>query len=732
MRLAAVRPEWAGILTGACPPWALLLGPAPLHLGPVLLTQNIHRSRRTRPPEASVRSTVEPVEPTRLKLNIVVEPDELKPAIDRTARRLASEVKVPGFRKGKVPRQVIEARIGRDALVAEAIEREAVPEFYARAVEEHGVEPLSRAQVEPPSYKDGGPLEFSATVEVKPELDLPPYRGVQVERPELEVTDEMVDQRIDLIRERFAQLEVIGRPLAAGDYAQIDLHASRHTTRIPELTRTDFLYEVGSNRIVPELDKELEGTRKGDILRFTVELPEGLANEELSGKDVTFQVLVKEAKAKVLPKLDDDFAQEASEFDTIGELRDAERERLEQAVSEQTAAELETRVLGAYLEMVEVPLPATLVRDELSYRANRFAQQLAMMQTTLDRYLEATGSTSGPSPSGRSRRSWCWRRWPPPREWRRLPRRSRRRCAARPSGSVAAPKRSARRSAGGTAASSAVISCVPRRSRSLWSTPRLVLLQVRARLRPWRRRLRGRPGSAPPKLPTVTLEIPKPSRFLQGEATMQPISDYLVPVVIEQTNRGERSFDIYSRLLKERIVFLGTPLDDTVANLIMAQLLHLESEEPEKDINLYINSPGGSVTALLAIYDTMQYIKPDVVTICMGQAASASAVLLAAGAKGKRFGLPHSRVLIHQPSGGAEGQSVDIEIQAREILRMRRMLDEILATHTGQDVEKVKRDTDRDFIMTADEAKRYGIIDDIIESRQTAEELVSASANGGR
>jgi len=213
---------------------------------------------------------------------------------------------------------------------------------------------------------------------------------------------------------------------------------------------------------------------------------------------------------------------------------------------------------------------------------------------------------------------------------------------------------------------------------------------------------------------------------------MQPISDYLVPVVVEQTNRGERSFDIYSRLLKERIVFLGTPLDDTVANLIMAQLLHLESEDPEKDINLYINSPGGSVTALLAIYDTMQYIKPDVVTICMGQAASASAVLLAAGAKGKRFGLPHSRVLIHQPSGGAEGQSVDIEIQAREILRMRRMLDEILAAHSGQDVEKVKRDTDRDFIMTADEAKRYGIIDDIIESRQTAEELVSASASGGR
>jgi ATP-dependent Clp protease, protease subunit len=213
---------------------------------------------------------------------------------------------------------------------------------------------------------------------------------------------------------------------------------------------------------------------------------------------------------------------------------------------------------------------------------------------------------------------------------------------------------------------------------------------------------------------------------------MQPVSDYLVPVVVEQTSRGERSFDIYSRLLKERIVFLGTPLDDTVANLVMAQLLHLESEDPERDINLYINSPGGSVTSLLAVYDTMQYIKPDMVTICMGQAASAAAVLLAAGTKGKRFGLPHSRILIHQPSGGAEGQSVDIEIQAREILRMRRMLDEILATHTGQPVEKVSHDTDRDFIMTAEEAKAYGLIDDIIESRQSADELVAAAANGGR
>ena len=202
-------------------------------------------------------------------------------------------------------------------------------------------------------------------------------------------------------------------------------------------------------------------------------------------------------------------------------------------------------------------------------------------------------------------------------------------------------------------------------------------------------------------------------------------NDYLVPVVVEQTSRGERSFDIYSRLLKERIVFLGTPIDDNVGNLIMAQLLHLESEDPDKDIHLYINSPGGVITSLFAIYDTMQYIKPDVSTIVMGQAASAAAVLLLAGAPGKRFALPHSRVLLHQPHGGAEGQAVDIEIQAKEIVRSRELLDHLIAQHTGQALDKVTKDTDRDFILTADEAKDYGVIDEIITTRGIAE-LASA------
>jgi len=191
-----------------------------------------------------------------------------------------------------------------------------------------------------------------------------------------------------------------------------------------------------------------------------------------------------------------------------------------------------------------------------------------------------------------------------------------------------------------------------------------------------------------------------------------------VPYVIEQTGRGERVYDIYSRLLKDRIVFIGTEINDHVANLVIAQLLFLEAEDPEKDIYVYINSPGGVITAGLAVYDTIQYIKPDVSTICVGLAASMAAVLLAAGTPGKRFALPHSRVMIHQPWGGVQGQAVDIDIHAREIMRLRNILNEILAKHTGRPIEQIEKDTDRNFFMSAEEAKEYGIIDDVITSRK--------------
>ena len=203
---------------------------------------------------------------------------------------------------------------------------------------------------------------------------------------------------------------------------------------------------------------------------------------------------------------------------------------------------------------------------------------------------------------------------------------------------------------------------------------------------------------------------------------MNSITNYYVPNVTETTSRGERVYDLYSRLLKENIIFLGTPIDDTIANLICAQLIHLESENPDKDINIYINSPGGDITALFAIYDTMQFIKNDIATICLGQAASAAAVLLAAGTKGKRLALPHARVMLHQPYGQVGyGQVTDLEIAAKEILRMRDLLEEILAIHTGQPIERIHQDTDRDFVIEANEAVEYGIIDEVITARHLAD-----------
>ncbi len=195
---------------------------------------------------------------------------------------------------------------------------------------------------------------------------------------------------------------------------------------------------------------------------------------------------------------------------------------------------------------------------------------------------------------------------------------------------------------------------------------------------------------------------------------------YYLPFVLEQTHRGERQYDIWSRLLKDRIVFVGTPITDEIANLVVAQLLFLESEDPDKDVNLYINSPGGSVTAGLAIYDTIQYIKPPVVTLCLGQAASMGAVLLAAGAKGKRYALPYSRVMIHQPAGGSQGQAADIEIQAREIVKTREILNELLAKHSGQTKERIYADSDRDFFMSANQAKEYGLVDHVVEKHADA------------
>ena len=445
-------------------------------------------------------------------------------------------------------------------------------------------------------------------------------------------------------------------------------------------------------------------------------------------------MLVKEAKRKVLPEPTDEWVVGGQR---VRHGRRAARRRRANASSciakVQTQMLVRDKVLEAAAELVDVDVPETLVDEEMERRLHDLHHRLEQQGATIPQYLAATGqeqedvrrrnvrdgsTESGARPTSRSGRSWSQEGIEATR--RRGRRRDR---ATRRADRSRSPRRSGAISNSGARWRRYALTSHGARPCSSWSSSASVVDEhgapVDLTLPEAHEESRRPVPTSRPRTETdedsTKLEEPPRSdsehRFRQA---------YLVPTVIEQTNRGERAFDIYSRLLKERIIFLGTPIDDTVANLLMAQLLHLESEDPDKDISIYINSPGGEITGLFAIYDTMQYIKPDIQTICIGQAASAAAVLLGAGAKGKRFVLPHARILIHQPHGGASGQAVDIEIQAKEIIRMRELLDEILAHHTGQNVEKIAHDTDRDFIMSAPEAKEYGIVDEILTNRELA------------
>ena len=398
---------------------------------------------------------------------------------------------------------------------------------------------------------------------------------------------------------------------------------------------------------------------------------------------------MKSAKRKVLPDADDEWASEVSEFDTIAELRDDARTRLDLYAKVQAQLLVRDKVLEAASELVEVDPPEPLVAQEMERRLHDLHHRLEPQGVNITQYLEITGQDQ--------------------------------------EAFVANIREGAMRAVKADLALRAVVAQeaieptdedldaeIERLAERVEEKPAKVRrdLEQRGALEAVRSEIaRGKALEHLVEHATVVDESGNPVDLTlpQGEATddqppttaprraerrsagaivSEPIQSYLVPTVIEQTNRGERAFDIYSRLLKERIIFLGTPIDDAVSNLLMAQLLHLESEDPDKDISIYINSPGGEITGLFAIYDTMQFIKPDIQTICVGQAASAAAVLLAAGAKNKRYALPHARILIHQPHGGASGQAVDIEIQAKEIIRMRDLLDQLLAHHTGQELDE--------------------------------------------
>lgn len=329
--------------------------------------------------------------PSRIRLAIEASAEDVAPALDRAFKRLAGEIKIPGFRQGKAPRAVLEARLDR-AEIREAALREALPMLVARAVREEDLSPLVPPSVEVTSYDLGGDLAFDATVEVRPEIRLPDLSSFVVSRPSARVTDEELTSQLDRVRERFARLETVGRPARGGDFALIDIRGYHNDETIEPATATDLLYEIGSATPVPELDGELEAKRAGDILKFNAVLPENFAGDH-AGKEISFQVLVKEVREKIVPAADDEFAQSASEFATLEDLRADLRRRLEDVKRAQVDAEVRSRLLDQVVDSVDLDPPPSIVEEEMAYRLSRFVEQLKRAGLTIDRYIEASGQS---------------------------------------------------------------------------------------------------------------------------------------------------------------------------------------------------------------------------------------------------------------------------------------------------------------------------------------------------
>jgi trigger factor len=338
-----------------------------------------------------MKSTVSQEGPTKVRVSVEASPEELAPAVDRAIRKLANEVKIPGFRKGKAPRQVIEARVGADQ-IREATIQEAVPALFREAMASSDVKPLTLPDIEVTSYDEAEGLKFDAVIEVRPDINLPDFSTISVERPSVEVTDAELDEQLERLRERFATLETVARPGRRGDYALIDLKGYVNDTQVDEASATDLLYEIGSGRFVPELDQELDGTRQGDILKFNATLPPTYPGD-FGGKEISFQVLVKEIRQKNLPPLDDEFAKTASEFDTLEELKADLRSKMSEVKRITSDAELRNRVLESVVKETGVVVPDALANEEMSYRLARFADQLRGAGISIQQYLESTGQS---------------------------------------------------------------------------------------------------------------------------------------------------------------------------------------------------------------------------------------------------------------------------------------------------------------------------------------------------
>ena len=661
-------------------------------------------------------ATIERMEHNKAKLTITIDAETFSAAVQQAYFKTAKHYNIPGFRKGHAPRKVIENMYGEGVFFEDAFEL-VWGDAYDAALEEHELTAVDKPSITIEKIGLDEGIVYTAEVQLKPEVTLGAYKGIEVEKPTYTVEDADVDREIELERERGARFISVERPVENGDRVVLDYSGSVDGVPFEGGTAEEQTLVIGSGAFIPGFEEQIVGMAIGQERDITVTFPAEYHAENLAGKEAVFHVKVREIQVKDLPRGSTTSSPRTfSEYDTLEELRAARRKAhggARPGRNEKTATE--NLCIKTVCDNASVEVPACMTERQVNYMLQDMAYRLSTSNLSLEDNCKYTGTNLG-------------------RAARELPHRGRgaredaagargrgqggERClhgrGAR--GGDPHPGRAQRRGARG----------VPRAAQR--ERPRLPARpqggrEGRGADRGQRgaHRAQGGAGSGAGRSARRAGQLT--TTAAQGRAALRrrrkdgdPMN--LIPMVVEQTNRGERSYDIYSRLLQDRIIFLGGEIDDDTANLVVAQMLFLEGDDPDKDIFLYINSPGGSVSAGLAIYDTMQYIKCEVSTICIGLAASMGAFLLAAGARGKRRALPNAEIMIHQPSGGAQGQATDISIHAEQILRIRERLNEILSARTGQPVEKVRLDTERDNYMSAEQARAYGIVDEIIPARR--------------
>ncbi len=648
-------------------------------------------------------------------LQIELPPEEVSKEWDSIANSFARLAKIPGYRPGKAPRTVIEKRFRKQ--IQEELTKKLVSKSYHEAIEQQQLRVASLANIEDVQLGEDKSMRFRATVVTAPEFELPEYKNISVQLPDTKVSDAEVDAALERLRDQAADfVDVPERELQMGDFAVIDFEGLIDGKPISEIAPQasknlhggkKFWLHLAPDNFLPTFCEQIVGQKRGEPRQITIVFPADFPVKELATKEANYAVTLQEIREKVLPARDDALANKLIPGKTLADLRHMIEHDLEHEKEHGVERAKEGQIVKYLHEHISFELPPALMKNEtrrvLGELVQRNRERGIPDEMLKEKEKELIESAAGLA-AHRLKTNFILHR-----------------IAERENIKTSRQEIDAR-----IREDAARYNVSPEKMRkelqehdALDSVAEQILLGKTLDFLKANVSVERDSGTS------------RSRRKIMSASNENRSQSVLVPMVVEQTGRGERSYDIYSRLLKDRIVFIGTPMDDHIANLVIAQLLFLQMEDSKKDINIYINSPGGSVTAGLAVYDTMQFLTCDVTTYCLGMAASMAAVLLCAGTKGKRFALPNSDIMIHQVSGGAQGAASDVERQVDYMFKLKKRLIKIIAQHTGKSDEQVRLDSDRDYYMSAQEAKDYGLVDEVIKSRKEVKLLDGATPPSG-